>query len=196
MALAAIHAASRARTDGQRTFGLYRLEILAALANAVLLFGVAAWVLYEAIVRLGEDREISSLPVLVVGVIGLVVNLVALMLLRPGAGESLNVKGASLEVLSDTLGSIGVIVAAIVWGITGWTWVDPIVGAAIGVFILPGPMGSAARRSASSCRRRRPASTSRCCTPTSPRSPGSSTCTTCTCGRSPRRWRSCPRTSW
>ncbi len=137
MALAAIHAASRARTDGQRTFGLYRLEILAALANAVLLFGVAAWVLYEAIVRLGEDREISSVPVLVVGVIGLVVNLVALMLLRPGAGESLNVKGASLEVLSDTLGSIGVIVAAIAWGITGWTWVDPIVGAAIGVFILP-----------------------------------------------------------
>ena len=141
MALAAIHAASRARTDGQRTFGLYRLEILAALANAVLLFGVAAWVLYEAIVRLGEDREISSLPVLVVGVIGLVVNLVALMLLRPGAGESLNVKGASLEVLSDTLGSIGVIVAAIVWGITGWTWVDPIVGAAIGVFILPRAYG-------------------------------------------------------
>ena len=58
MALAAIDAASRARTDGQRTFGLYRLEILAALADGVLLFGVAAWVLYEAIVRLGEDREI------------------------------------------------------------------------------------------------------------------------------------------
>ena len=116
MALAAIHAASRARTDGQRTFGLYRLEILAALANAVLLFGVAAWVLYEAIVRLGEDREIASLPVLVVGVIGLVVNLIALMLLRPGADESLNLKGASIEVLSDTIGSVGVIVAAIVWG--------------------------------------------------------------------------------
>ncbi|HMK11203.1 MAG TPA: cation diffusion facilitator family transporter [Acidimicrobiales bacterium] len=137
MALAAIHAASRARVDGQRTFGLYRLEILAALANAVLLFGVAAWVLYEAIVRLGEDREIASVPVLVVGVIGLIVNLIALRLLWPGASESLNVHGASLEVLSDTLGSIGVIVAAIVWGITGWTWVDPVIGAAIGVFILP-----------------------------------------------------------
>ncbi len=59
------------------------------------------------------------------------------MLLRPGASESLNVKGASLEVLSDTLGSIGVIVGAIVWGVTGWTWVDPLVGAAIGIFILP-----------------------------------------------------------
>ncbi len=137
MALAAIHAASRARTDGQRTFGLYRLEILAALANAVLLFGVAAWVLYEAVVRLGEDREIASVPVLVVGVIGLIVNIVALLLLRPGAEESLNVRGASLEVLSDALGSIGVIVAAIVWGITDWTWVDPIIGAVIGVFILP-----------------------------------------------------------
>ena len=137
MALAAIHAASRARTDGQRTFGLYRLEILAALANAILLFGVAAWVLYEAVVRLGEDREIASVPVLVVGIIGLVVNVIALMLLRPGASESLNMRGASVEVLSDTLGSIGVIIAAIVWGITGWTWVDPIIGAAIGVFILP-----------------------------------------------------------
>ena len=137
MALAAIHAASRARTDGQRTFGLYRLEILAALGNAVLLFGVAAWVLYEAVVRLGEDREIASVPVLVVGVIGLIVNIVALLLLRPGAEESLNVRGASLEVLSDALGSIGVIVAAVVWGITDWTWVDPIIGAVIGVFILP-----------------------------------------------------------
>ena len=113
------------------------MEILAALANAVLLFGVAAWVLYEAVVRLGEDREIASMPVLVVGVIGLVVNVIALMLLRPGASESLNLEGASVEVLSDTLGSIGVIIAAIVWGITGWTWVDPIIGAAIGVFILP-----------------------------------------------------------
>ena len=141
MALAAIHAASRARTDGQRTFGLYRLEILAALANAVLLFGVAAWVLYEAVVRLGEDREIAAIPVLVVGVIGLIVNLAALMLLRPGADESLNLKGASIEVLSDTLGSLGVIVAAIVWGVTGWTWVDPVIGAAIGVFILPRAFG-------------------------------------------------------
>ncbi|HEY8094426.1 MAG TPA: cation diffusion facilitator family transporter, partial [Acidimicrobiales bacterium] len=137
MALAAIHAASNARDNPQRTFGLYRLEILAALANAVLLFGVAGYVLYEAVVRLGEHSEIASLPVLVVGVLGLVVNLVAFGLLRTGAKESLNVQGAYLEVLSDALGSLGVVLAAIVWGVTGWTWVDPVIGAAIGLFILP-----------------------------------------------------------
>src|SRR4029079_1979817 len=79
----------------------------------------------------------ASGPVLIVGVLGLVVNLIAFMLLRAGAKESLNVRGAYLEVMSDTIGSVGVIVAAAVWGITGWTWVDPIIGAVIGVFILP-----------------------------------------------------------
>ena len=137
MALAAIHAASRAGANPQRTFGLYRLEILAALANAVLLFGVAAYVLYEAVIRLGEDREIDSAPVLIVGLLGLAVNVVAFLLLRAGSKESLNVEGAYLEVLSDTLGSLGVVVGALVWGATGWTWVDPVIGAAIGVFILP-----------------------------------------------------------
>ena len=137
MALAAIHAASTARANPQRTFGLYRLEILAALANAVLLFGVAGYVLYEAVTRLGEDREIPAGPVLVVGLIGLAVNIVAFALLRSGAKESLNVRGAYLEVMSDMLGSVAVVVGALVWGITGWTWVDPVLGAAIGLFILP-----------------------------------------------------------
>jgi cobalt-zinc-cadmium efflux system protein len=137
MALAAIHAASRAGANPQRTFGLYRLEILAALANAVLLFGVAAYVLYEAVIRLGEDREIDSAPVLIVGLLGLAVNVVAFLVLREGSKESLNVEGAYLEVLSDALGSLGVVVGALVWGVTGWTWVDPVIGAAIGVFILP-----------------------------------------------------------
>jgi cobalt-zinc-cadmium efflux system protein len=137
MALAAIHAASSSLSHPQRTFGLYRLEILAALANALLLFGVAGYVLYEAIRRIGDAPDVASLPVLVVGVIGLVVNLVAFALLRAGAKESLNLQGAYLEVLSDTLGSVAVIVGAVVWGVTGWTWVDPVLGAAIGVFILP-----------------------------------------------------------
>jgi cobalt-zinc-cadmium efflux system protein len=137
MALAAIQAASTARQHPQRTFGLYRLEILAALVNAVLLFGVAGYVLYEAVKRLGDAPVVASTPVLVVGVIGLGVNIVAFLLLRVGAKESLNVHGAYLEVLSDMLGSVGVIVAAIVWGVTGWTWVDPVIGAAIGLFILP-----------------------------------------------------------
>jgi cobalt-zinc-cadmium efflux system protein len=137
MALAAIQAASGARVHPQRTFGLYRLEILAALLNAVLLFAVAGYVLFEATSRIGDDRDVASTPVLVVGVVGLAVNVVAFLLLRAGSKESLNMRGAYLEVVSDTLGSIGVIAAAIVWGITGWTWVDPAIGAVIGVFILP-----------------------------------------------------------
>ena len=138
MAIAAIQAASgRGRTNPQRTFGLYRLEILAALLNAVLLFAVAAYVLFEAIGRIGDGRDIASVPVLVVGTVGLVVNVIAFLLLREGAKESLNMRGAYLEVLSDLLGSFGVIVAAIMWGITGWRWVDPVIGAVIGVFILP-----------------------------------------------------------
>jgi cobalt-zinc-cadmium efflux system protein len=137
MALAAISAANRARSDGHRTFGLYRLEILAALANAGLLFGVAGYVLWEAARRLREPTGIHGVPVLVVGAIGLAVNVVCFLLLRGGADESLNVRGAYIEVLSDLLGSVGVIVAAAVIWATGWKWVDPVVGASIGLFILP-----------------------------------------------------------
>ncbi len=137
MALAAIQLASRGSKRSQNTFGLYRLEILAALANSVLLFGVAFYVLYEAWNRIGEHVEIDAGPVLVVAVLGLAANLIAFALLREGAKESLNVEGAYLEVLADTLGSVGVIVGAIVISVTGWTWVDPVVGVAIGVWILP-----------------------------------------------------------
>jgi cobalt-zinc-cadmium efflux system protein len=137
MALAAIGAANRAAVDGHRTFGLYRLEILAALANAVLLFAVAAYVLVEALQRLGDPPAVPSLPVLVVGLLGLAVNGVALLLLRRGADVSLNVRGAYLEVVSDALGSLAVVIAAVAIGVTGWGWVDPVVASAIGVFILP-----------------------------------------------------------
>lgn len=137
MAAAAIHAASTARAHRHRTFGLYRLEILAALVNAGLLFAVAGYVAVEAIRRLHDAPEVASTPVLIVGVIGLAVNGAAFLLLRRGARDSLNLQGAYLEVLSDTLGSVAVIVAAIVWGITGWVWVDPAIGVAIGLFILP-----------------------------------------------------------
>ncbi len=137
MALAAIHAASRPVTRTHRTFGSYRLEILAALANAVLLVGVAGYVLVEAVIRLGDPPEVASLTVLTVGAIGLVVNIVAFLLLRSGAGESINVEGAYMEVLADLLGSVGVIVAAGAMWLTGWAWIDPVVGAGIGLFILP-----------------------------------------------------------
>jgi cobalt-zinc-cadmium efflux system protein len=138
MALAAIHVADRDQSAaGHRTFGLYRLEILAALANAVLLFGVAAYVLVEAVRRFGDAPDVLAGPMLVVAIVGLAANLVAFALLRRGSSESLNVEGAYLEVLSDLLGSIGVIGAASVLAVTGWGWVDPVVGVAIGLFILP-----------------------------------------------------------
>ncbi|MFV0309827.1 MAG: cation diffusion facilitator family transporter [Desertimonas sp.] len=142
MALAAIQLASRfaARTSSgvsPHTFGLYRLEILAAFVNALLLFGVAVWVLVEAARRLFDEPEVLATPMLVVAVIGLVINMIAFVLLREGSKESLNVEGAYLEVLADMVGSVGVIVAAALLQVFGWRWVDPVVGAAIGVWILP-----------------------------------------------------------
>ena len=136
MALAAIQLAERS-TRTHHTFGLYRLEILAALANAILLFGVAIYVLYEAAQRFSEAPEVLAAPILIVAVLGLAVNLVAFALLRQGSKESLNLEGAYIEVLSDTIGSVGVIVAAILLQLTGWTWIDPVVGVGIGLFILP-----------------------------------------------------------
>jgi cobalt-zinc-cadmium efflux system protein len=140
MAVAAITLADRAAAggrDGSRTFGLYRLEILAALANAVLLFGVAGYVLVEAALRLGDEPDVRAGPMLVVAVIGLVVNVVAFVLLRTGARESVNVEGAYLEVLADLIGSIGVIAAAVVIATTGWEYADAIVAVALGVWVLP-----------------------------------------------------------
>ena len=137
MALAAISFASRRGASGQRTFGLYRLEILAALANAALLFGVALYVLAEAVGRLSEPPEVPGGPVLAVAAAGLAVNLAAFFLLRTGAGESLNVEGAYLEVVADAVGSLGAVGAAVVLQTTGWRYVDPLVGVAVGLFILP-----------------------------------------------------------
>ena len=142
MALAAIQLASRfernrAEQRSSHTFGLYRLEILAAFVNALLLFGVAIWVLIEAGRRLSGDPEVLGIPMLIVAVLGLLANLVAFALLREGSKESLNVEGAYLEVLADTIGSVGVIAAAILLEVFGWAWIDPVVGAGIGVWILP-----------------------------------------------------------
>ncbi len=137
MALAAIVVARRAGDANHRTFGLYRLEILAALANAVLLIGVAIYVLYEAFRRFQEPPEVLAGPMLVVAVAGLIVNIVGWALLRQGAEESLNVQGAYLEVIADLIGSVGVIIAALVTAFTGWPYADPVFGAAIGLFILP-----------------------------------------------------------
>jgi cobalt-zinc-cadmium efflux system protein len=136
MALLAIWFAGRNPTNG-RTYGYFRLEILAAVANAVLLFGVAAFILMEAWRRLSEPPEIASGLMLAVALLGLAANAVSLFLLRDAQRRSLNVRGAYLEVMGDFAGSGAVIVAAIVIALTGWTAADVVASALIGVLILP-----------------------------------------------------------
>jgi cobalt-zinc-cadmium efflux system protein len=111
--------------------------VLAALANAVLLAGMAVYVSIAAVLRLDDPPEIEVGPMLLVAAAGLVANVIAFALLRPGARESLNVRGAYLEVVADLLGSAGVLVAGVVIATTGWTYVDPLVAIALGLFILP-----------------------------------------------------------
>ncbi len=134
LALAAVILATRSRRP-ERTFGLYRLEVLSALANAVLLLAVAAWALYEAVQRIQDPPEVPGWPVLVVGVVGLITNLVALRLLSEGG--SLAAEGARLEVLADTVGSVGVVAGGAIIIVTGATVVDAWVGLAIALWIVP-----------------------------------------------------------
>jgi cobalt-zinc-cadmium efflux system protein len=141
MALAAITAAGRAATDSHRTFGLYRLEVLAALANAALLTAVAVFVLVEAVRRFTDPPDVPAGTMLIVAVGGLVVNVIAFAMLRSGAKESINVRGAYLEVVGDLLGSAGVIVAAVIIGLTGWSYADPIVAVLVALMILPRTFG-------------------------------------------------------
>ena len=135
-ALAAIWIAGRPATS-ERTFGFLRLEILAAVGNALLLFGVSAFVLYEAWRRLAEPPEVASGLMLAVALVGLAANGVSLYLLRDAQGHSLNMRGAYLEVMGDLLGSVAVIVAATVIAVTGWTQADALASVAIGLLIIP-----------------------------------------------------------
>lgn len=135
-ALFAINIAQRPASE-RRTYGYYRAEILAALANAVILIFVSLYILYEAWQRFQTPPEVSSKPMLIVAIIGLIINIVGMVILRKGSQESLNMKGAYFEVLSDMLTSIGVIIAAIIMLTTGWYYADPIISAGIGLFILP-----------------------------------------------------------
>ncbi len=121
----------------QRTYGYYRVEILAALINAIMLFGVSFWILFEAWGRFREPPSISSVPMLAVATVGLVINLLAMRMLRPASADSLNMRGAYFEVVSDMLGSIGVILAGVIMLTTGWYYADPIFSVIIGLFILP-----------------------------------------------------------
>lgn len=123
--------------DQKRTFGYARLEILASTFNAVLLFLVAMYILYEAYQRFFMPAEIATGAMMWIAIAGLIINLISMRLLASASNESLNVKGAYLEVWSDMLGSLGVIIAALIIRFTGWTWVDTIVAVAIGLWVLP-----------------------------------------------------------
>ncbi|MBD9493492.1 MULTISPECIES: cation diffusion facilitator family transporter [unclassified Ensifer] len=136
IALVAIHVGRRP-SDLLRTYGYARFEILAAAFNALLLLGVAFYILYEAWKRLSEPQEIQSGGMLVIAVIGLLVNLASMRLLTSHKDESLNVKGAYLEVWSDMLGSLAVIVGAVVIWLTGWQWVDSLLAVGIGFMVFP-----------------------------------------------------------
>lgn len=136
IALVAIYVGRRP-SDLLRTYGYARFEILAAAFNALLLLAVAFYILYEAWKRLSEPQEIQSGGMLVIAVIGLAVNLASMRLLTGHKDESLNVKGAYLEVWSDMLGSVAVIVGAGAIWLTGWQWVDSLLAVAIGFMVFP-----------------------------------------------------------
>jgi cobalt-zinc-cadmium efflux system protein len=136
LALLAIWFAGRPATP-ERTFGHYRFEILAAVVNAVLLFGVAVVVLVEAWRRLADPPEIASGWMLAVAVVGLAANASAVWLLRHGQAESLNLRGAYLEVLGDLFGSAAVVGAAVVIQVTGFRAADALASMLLGVLILP-----------------------------------------------------------
>jgi cobalt-zinc-cadmium efflux system protein len=140
MALAIAIAAMRLSSlpaDRKRTFGYHRFEILAAALNATLLFLVALYIVYEAYQRWIAPPSIESLAMLAVAVVGLAVNLACMRLLSSDASANLNVKGAYLEVWADALGSVGVIIAALIVYVTGWTRADPIVAVLIALWVLP-----------------------------------------------------------
>jgi len=134
-ALTATSLALRPDRSGRRTYGSYRAEILASGFTVLVMLGVATYILMEAWSRRGESVSIETGPILVVGGLGLLVNIISLVLLRPGASESLNVKGAYLEVMADALGSVGVLVSGILVMTTGNTGWDAILAVTIAVFV-------------------------------------------------------------
>jgi cobalt-zinc-cadmium efflux system protein len=139
--LVATRIAVRKDTSGRRSFGSYRAEVFASGLAVLMMLGVGVFVVLEGIQRIGNDPEIASTTMLVVGAVGLVVNLIALALLRSGAAESLNVKGAYLEVLGDAVGSFAVLVAGALIAWTGSPLWDTVAAVGIGAFVLVRAVG-------------------------------------------------------
>jgi cobalt-zinc-cadmium efflux system protein len=136
LALLSIQLAARLAT-ARKTYGYYRLEIIAALLNAMILIGVSVFILYEAYRRFQSPPEVASLPLIAVATVGLVVNLIGAGLLLSASRESLNIRGAFLELASDLLASLAAILAGFIMLTTGWRYADPLFAAGIGLFILP-----------------------------------------------------------
>lgn len=136
IALMAVRIGTKA-PDDKRTFGYKRLEILAAAFNAMLLFAAAAYILGEAIGRFRTPEPVAANGMLVVAAIGLAINILSMCVLMGGRGESIAVRGAYLEVLSDAIGSFGVIVGALLIHLTGKAWIDPVVAICIALWVLP-----------------------------------------------------------
>ncbi len=137
MGLVALLLARRGSAVVARTFGWHRAEVLTAIANAVLLLGVAAFIMYEAIHRIGDTPDIPGLPLVLTAAAGLAANLVVMLLIRGDAKDSIAVRGAYMEVLADAVGSVGVLLAGFAMLVFGWTWADIVIGVLISLWVVP-----------------------------------------------------------
>ncbi|KLO33205.1 cation diffusion facilitator family transporter [Mycobacterium haemophilum] len=137
MGLAAVVLAKRGSSSPARTYGWHRAEVFTAVANATLLIGVAAFILYEAVERLSTAPAVPGMPMVVVALAGLAANFVVALVLRSHAEDSLAVKGAYMEVVADTVGSIGVLIAGVVTLTTHWPYADVVVAVLVALWVLP-----------------------------------------------------------
>ncbi len=126
----------RRASDGKRTFGYMRLEVVAGLINAVTLFALVGWIIYEAIQRFLTPHDVLAAPMFVVAVLGLFVNIAVFLVLSRGDKEHVNIRGAMVHVLGDLLGSVAAIAAAITIWLTGWMPIDPILSVLVSLLIL------------------------------------------------------------
>jgi cobalt-zinc-cadmium efflux system protein len=137
MGLTAVLLARHGSASPARTYGWHRAEVFTAVANAALLIGVAAFILVEAVERFGDAPDVPGVPMIVVALAGLLANAVVVLLLRSHSKDSLAVKGAYMEVVADTVGSIGVLIAGIVTVTTHWPYADVVVAVLVALWVLP-----------------------------------------------------------
>jgi cobalt-zinc-cadmium efflux system protein len=137
MGLTAVLLARHGPASEARTYGWHRAEVFTAVANAVLLIGVAGFILFEAFERLGHAPDVPGVPMIAVALAGLLANALVVLLLRSHSEQSLAVKGAYMEVVADTVGSVGVLIAGIVTVTTSWPYADVVVAVLVALWVLP-----------------------------------------------------------